>query len=378
MTPRKALGVLALLAFLAWAPIVHAQNSVEVAPGYTAREAVLLPSAGGTTDLLLLSQPDSAPEAASLVEWLHLDHDGAVVSRLPIDIAARSTTGFSLQAARLGNGEVALFAPSPFKASGARTMLAGLLRLSAEGRVLHTAALGHPSFADETYRKSPDSVLYANAVVPAPDGTLALVGVYGSDPYVPWWAHCTSDGTLIADGDELRPMPGPGVTGASFDADGSLRIVTESSQRAQGQFDTVLHVYSPRGSLKEQPILAERGGELTVSAFTAQELALIVREPKPAISFFTRTGQLLRSTPWTDPIPQRIIADGDGLAALESADGKRNQILRIDSTGKIAWRSAPGLFLALARAPDGELRVLELLTDAKGSHARLRRLPAIR
>ncbi len=373
---------LAFVLALLGCTVASAEPVIDVAKGYEPAQASIVLGADGALGLALVSinkdlafldleTPSSRP---TKLEFMRLGRDGKVLARVslpqgPMPYGANMT----VVTAALPGGEFALF----LRASQARTSseLAEILRLSSDGKVLHRASVGRPKglAPNQGY----EDQIYANFLTAAPDGTLFVGGGFSGGPFIPWWGHYTVDGMKLAGGADLNITPGPGITSVAFDSDGGFRVAG-SHFSGLDQFDAVLNVYDASGRLKTRKVILRQGGEYGVSIFTDSGLVFIgdSRKNDSAVRFFDRNGTLRRSTPWKENykdspdaplLPEALIADGAGLAGLLGEDAKMKQIVRIDSAGKLAWRSAPDNYLALVRASDGALLSVAVHKDDQGN-----------
>jgi hypothetical protein len=373
-------GRLIFLSFAAAAIGVPGTSSAEailLADGYKPGTATLAAAPGGGTYVLLQSidrdgGPGEAGRHPRQLEFYRLRPDGGVAAAASLDKEGRELSG-KPRLAVLPGGDVAAFLPLEPRENG-RPTLARLLRLSPDGEVRHDAAIGHPNYGSATCRKQLDGMLYANRMVAGPRGTVLVGGGYCGGPYVPWWGHFTADGVKLAEGDDMTWSPGPGVTDARFEADGSFRLAG-SRLGATGRFDAVIGLYGVDGVLKTRRTLMEGGGEVGIPLFTGSGIAFLGQGRGNALGMYTfdRDGQPVGTAPWTgsDHLPESLIADGDTLAGLMALPGGAHEIVRIPATGpatgKIAWRSPALVALDLASSPTG-LRALVEQRDGDGRY----------
>ncbi len=346
-----------------------AAEPIEMERGYKPGAASLAVARDGGTFVVLQSvdrdvRPGDAPKRATLLEFLRFRRDGGLYGAATLPPVGKRAEGVP-RIAVLPSGEVALFAPGGYP-DGPRS-IAQLLRLSADGEVRHRADVGEPA---------PDSgncgngLLYANVLESGPEGTLLVGGGRCDGPNTPWWVHLSADGRKLAEGSDSGFTPGPGVTAAAFEADGRFRLAG-SHFSGMGKFDATLSFHRADGRLEARHTLLQQGGEVGWTLFTSDGVVFIGdgRRDDSAVRFYDRDGKLLRSTPWPEKnLPTSLIADGDGIAGLLGDFDGLAQIVRIDSSGRIAWRSPPANYLSLARAPDGALRTLVSRADEKGGY----------
>ncbi len=357
-------------------PMAAPAAPLDVAEGYKPAAAAIAAAPDGGTFVVLQSRDRDASlgntdRRPPRLEFFRLHSDGTAAAHTVLPEQEEVSSEFAPRVAVLSGGDLAVFVAFAPRDAGRRT-LAHLLRLSPEGTLRHSADIGHPNYASAAWRTGPDGMLYANALVAGPrDTVIAGGGCYGG-PYIPWWGHFTADGVKLAEGDDLNMTPGPGVTDAAFAADGRFRLLG-SHFNGLGKFDATLALYAADGKIEARHTLLAQGGEVGWSLFTAHGIVFIgdSRKDDSAVRFYDRDGKQLSSTPWPEQyVPTGLIADGDGVAGLVGDwSDKPQQILRVDGTGKIVWRSAPDDYLALMRGADGALRALVTRHDANNNYA---------
>jgi hypothetical protein len=75
-------------------------------------------------------------------------------------------------------------------------------------------------------------------------------------------------------------------------------------------------------------------------------------------------GKVLGRAPWPFDQTRRLIADGDGVAAVVcAAAGPLCFVVRAGADGKIRWQSQPGSFTDIARTPDGQIVAVSWSAD---------------
>ena len=84
----------------------------------------------------------------------------------------------------------------------------------------------------------------------------------------------------------------------------------------------------------------------------------------PALVRLDEQSKVLASAPWPFDETRRLIADGDGVAAVVcAAAGPLCFVVRARVDGKIGWQSPPGSFTDIARTPDGQIVAVSWSAD---------------
>jgi hypothetical protein len=185
-----------------------------------------------------------------------------------------------------------------------------------------------------------------------------LAGGYGSGPYAWWLGKFTLDGIRL-----WQAGPGTGfperVAVMERRLDGSwLGLVTEMLPRGGG-LDWFFHRYAADGRLLRRTRLQHLvGHEVAV----LRDGAVLVgtsddAAPRPELVFIDDHGRVRRRAPWPFTETLRLIAVGDGFAAIvqdSAAADAPSRIVRADGQGAIRWHSAPAAdVFAIVAAPDG-------------------------
>ncbi|HEX2887904.1 hypothetical protein, partial [Vineibacter terrae] len=296
------------------------------------------------------------PASEARVELLKLAPDGRLVWRRTLPVREKiGIEGFAISSLGVviaGNGELAVVwsANDPDMSRGPRRRFATLLRLDADGNVKSDSAIGPPSPAHG--RNDPHGYYELYVYQAAAPDALLLGGGFGSGPYA-WWM-----GKFGLDGRRLwQAGPGTGfperVAAAGARPDGSwLSLVTE--QPRDGGLAWFIRRYAADGRLLARTRLPQPvENEATV---LRHGCALVTSADM--LDFVDDTGRLLRRAPWPFAQTLRLMADGDGIAAIVEASADMRRVVRADALGAIRWRSATADATDIAPTPDGQLAAL--------------------
>src|SRR5262249_30314001 len=84
-------------------------------------------------------------------------------------------------------------------------------------------------------------------------------------------------------------------------------------------------------------------------------------QSKDGLIFINDGGGVVRRAPWPFPFTRWAIADGDGLVAAVGDDDEGfgpSRIVRVDSRGRIRWRSAIDEFSEAVPTQDGQIAAI--------------------
>lgn len=319
------------------------------------------------------------PATAARIDLVAVASDGELKRRQTLPATEKITfNGFaiaSLGIVTASSGDHAVFwsANDPdIPARGDRSRFATLLHLAADGGVKKTSAIGPPNVA----RGRTDARAYYELYVyaPTPDNAVLLGGGFGSGPYAWWMGKFNLDGVRL-----WQAGPGNGfperVAAAARRLDGSwLSLVTEMPR--SGGLDWVIRRNAADGTALSRTRLPMPVGYEAAVLRNGSVLIANAGDGRAAaqeLVFVDDRGHIRRRSPWPFAQTLRLIADGDGLAAIveddAASDGQRT-VVRADATGAIRWRSAAADVTEIMRTPDGHIAAL-VRTGKDGEGLRL-------
>lgn len=380
---RSRRVILAVLALCFAAPAVHAQPAPRPEPRVASRESIaaapdrkidaaarLVLAPDGSGHVLMVSL-GTAGKPPTLVELVNFDRAGKTTGRHTI--ASFSAEHFSLaetQLLRLPSGELLVATPDPNLAG--RPGHGALLRLSADGRILHRAPV-HPPHDVPAYDRNPIFRFQFNKMVSTSDGNVVVGGNYGLGPSNWWWGKFTPNGLRLAEQtakvfflstvDALSPTP-----------DGGFRMV---SRDLRGEVsDMVLLRHSATGARRSRTVLLEKS-ESHQAAFTSDGRIVVVKYEEPnRLLIFSAEGTLLKEMPWTSPADWwivQVVSDGTGVVLQEQSQRADfpSQLIRLDREGGVVWQTQPARYLdAVAHGPE----IVALVLEDEGKTATIVRL----
>ncbi|HJQ58659.1 MAG TPA: hypothetical protein VJ890_17250 [Vineibacter sp.] len=319
------------------------------------------------------------PAREAWVELLAVAADGALKWRRALPIRDKVTSsGLSISSlgviAASAGGIVVVWSPNdPPEPRAPRSQIATMLRLGTDGTVRKASPIGPPSAT----RAVNDPAAYYELYVyrATPDNGVLLAGGYGSGPYAWWMGKFNLDGIRL-----WQAGPGNGfperVASLERRLDGSwLGLVTEMVPRGSG-LDWVIRRYAADGKLLRRTRLAPPVGQ---EVAVLRDGAVLVAPSEESATqaelvFVDDHGRVRRRTPWPFATTLRLIAAGDGLAAIvreSDAAEAPSFVVRADAQGVIRWRGpAVADVHSIVALPDG--RIAALLRDtAEASALRL-------
>ena len=350
-------------------PRVVSRESITAAPGRKLdRYAKLALAPDGTGHVLLASVgTDKQP---TIVELVRFDRAGKTTGRHTI--ATFTSDDFWLlrtQLLALPSGELLVVTPDRNLAGVPGR--GGLLRLSADGKVLHRAPL-HPPH-DSPDRNNTDYNFDIAKLVATSDGNVVVGGSYGLGPNSWWWAKFTPNGVRLAE-QSAQFFFLSTVDALSPTSDGGFLMVSRDFK--DDTSNIVLQRHSPGGARLSRTLLLEKS-EAHQVAFTSDGRIVVVKYGDPGqMLFFAADGKRLKEMPWTTPEywwVAQLASDGTGVLLREETerDGFASQLARLDRDGAVVWKTPKGTYLDAASR--GE-EIVALVLENEGQAATIVRL----
>ena len=381
LRPRRL--ILAALALCVVAPSLRAQSGPPPEPRVASRETfaaapgrkieayaklALAPDGSGH---VLMASVGGVGGPPTLVELVSFDRAGKTVGRHTI--ASFKGENFWLaetQLLRLPSGELLVATPHPDLAGAPGW--GALLRLSANGKVLHRAPIHAPHDVPAADR-NPFFHFQFNKMASTSDGNVLVGGNYGIGPSSWWWGKFTPNGLRLAEQTARLFVP------ATVDAfqptqDGGFLMVFRDFR--DNTTDVVLQRHSATGARQSRTMLLEKS-ESHQAAFMSDGGIVVVKYADPnRMLFFAPDGKLLKEMPWTSPENWWVVqlaAVGTGLVLREESQRADfpSQLFRLDRDGGVVWKTPPAKYLDVVA--HGE-EIVALLLEDEGRTAAIVRL----
>ena len=381
LRPRRL--ILAALALCVVAPSLRAQSGPPPEPRVASRETfaaapgrkidayskiALAPDGSGH---VLIASVGPATKLPTLVELVSFDRTGKPTGRHTIaTLASEDFWLAETQLLRLPSGELLIATPNRDLAG-----LPGrgaLLRLSADGKILHRGAIPPPHDVPAAER-IPEYHFQFARMISTSDGNVVVGGNYGIGPSSWWWGKFTPNGTRLAEQtakvyvpatvDALRPTP-----------DGGFLMVFRDDR--ENTTDVILQRHSATGARLSRTMLLEKS-ESHQAMFTSDGRIVVVKYDEPnRMLFFDADGKRLKEMPWTSPENWWVVqlaAVGTGLVLREESQRAdfSSQLFRLDRDGGVVWKTPPAKYLDVVA--DGE-EIVALLLEDEGKTAAILRL----
>ena len=332
--------------------------------------------ADGTHYIVLSSFQPSAdgilPARSARIELLAYNRDGTQKFRtlLPVQagIGPRGFNASSLGVAAMPSGETAIFLSSSNQAmalpQGERSVTS-IYRLTAGGVVRRSTPV------PPAVPGNPASYYQTKFYLPTSDSGLLVGGGFGPGPFNWWIGKFDSEGRRL-----WQAGPGPGypedVYGLALKADGSISAAVQEIERVQALSQWYIARFAADGTLRDRTPFNTQGTSFAllpggwVSALSRFDTAR-----PPEIVRLDELGNVTGRAPWHYGQTRRMIADGNGFAAVvcDTIDGPPCYVVRAAVDGKVRWQSAPATISDIARTPDGQIAAV--LWSDDGLSARL-------
>jgi hypothetical protein len=281
----------------------------------------------------------------TIVELVSFDRSGKTTGRQTIaTINADDFWLYRTQLLALPSGELMVVTPDRDLAGVPGR--GGLLRLSADGKVLHRAPL-HPPHDVPAADRGGDNNFDIARMVATSDGNVVVGGSYGIGPNSWWWAKFTPNGVRLAEQSALRFFLST-VDALRATSDGGFLMVTRDFDDNTG--DVVLERHSATGARLGRTLLLQKS-EAHQAAFTSDGRIVLVKSEEPnRMLFFDADGRLLKEMPW--PSPERwsvvqVVGAGTGVVLREETQVPdfSARLTRLDRDGVVAWQTANDKYL---------------------------------
>jgi hypothetical protein len=325
-------------------PRVVSRESIAAAPGQKLDRYAKLALAPDSTGYVLLASLGASAKQPTIVDLVRFDRAGKTTGRHTITtFTADDFWLLRTQLLALPSGE--LLVVTPERSLAGVPGRGGLLRLSADGKVLHRAPL-HPPH-DSPDRNNPNYNFDIAKLAATSDGNVVVGGSYGLGPNSWWWAKFTPNGVRLAEQSAQRFFLST-VDALSPTPDGGFLMVTREFD--DNTSDVVLERHSPGGARQSRTLLLEKT-EVPQAAFTSEGRIVVVKYGEPGQMFiFGADGKLLKEMPWTTPEywwAAELVSDGAGVVLREETarDGFAAQLTRFDRDGAVVWKTPKGMYV---------------------------------
>ena len=374
-----------LLVLLCGPAVAHSQTAAEPpAPRVTLDVALPLPAdhrlsgfgppgrlavgADGSIYVATSSFQPSAdgvlPARSAHIEVQAYAPDGKPKYRTPLPVQAGvGPMGFnaeSLGVVAFPSGQAAVFLSS----SNTRVALpqdersvTTLFRIDAAGKLQSaTSVLPAASVSGAFYR--------VKSYLPTADDGLLVAGGFGPDPFN-WWI-----GRFDAQGRRAwQAGPGPAypedVYGLATAADGTVLAIIQEVGQSSGLSQWYVARFAADGTPQGRAPFNTLGTTFVrLPAYWVSAVDVFQTSNGPGLVRLDDQGKVLGRAPWPFDQTRRLIADGDGIAAVVcAAAGPLCFVVRAGTDGTIRWQSAPGSFSDIARAADGQIVAISWSAD---------------
>lgn len=308
---------------------------------------------------------DGMPPARSArIELAAYGTDGAQKYRtmLPVQagVGPRGFNAESLGVVARASGESAVFLSS----SNTRVALpqnersvTTLFHIDARGKVLRAAPVPPATnVAGAFYR--------VRSYVPTADNSLLVGGGYGPDPFN-WWI-----GKFDAESRRAwQAGPGPAypedVYGLAARPDGSVSAIIQEVGQMSGLSQWYVASFAADGTARGRAPFSGLGTSFALlPGYWVSAVDIFQGAGAPGLVRLDEQGNVLGRASWPFDQTRRLIADGNGVAAVVcAAAGPLCFVVRAGVDGTIRWQSAPGTFSDIARTPDGQIVAVSWSAD---------------
>ena len=304
------------------------------------------------------------PARSARIELLAYGRDGKQKYRsmLPVQagVGAKGFNVESLGVVAFPSGETAMFLSS----SNTRIALpqdersvTTLFRIDASGKVVRSSPVPPAGTVSGAFYRT-------KSYVPTADNGLLVGGGYGADPFNWWIGKFDSQGQRA-----WQAGPGPAypedVYGLTVRPDGGVVAIVQEVQQMSGLSQWYVARFSGDGTpLGRAPINTLGPSFAALPGFWVSAVDIFQTANPPQLVRIDDQGNVLGSAPWPYDQTRRLIADGNGVAAIVcAAAGPLCFVARAGVDGKVRWQSQPGSFTDIARTPDGQIAAVSWSAD---------------
>ncbi len=163
--------------------------------------------------------------------------------------------------------------------------------------------------------------------------------------------------------------PGPAypedVYGLAVKPDGSVSAIIQEVGQMSGLSQWTVARFAADGTPQGRSPFNTLGTSFVLlPGFWVSAIDVFQTANAPALVRLDEQGKVLGRAPWPFDQTRRLIADGDGVAAVVcAAAGPLCFVVRASVDGKIRWQSPPGSFTDIARTPDGQIVAVSWSAD---------------
>ena len=304
------------------------------------------------------------PVKSARIELLAYTRDGTQRYRTMLPVQAGvGRSGFnaeSLGVVAYPSGEAAVFLSS----SNTRIALpqdersvTTLFRIDSSGKVLRASPVPPAANVSGGFYRT-------KFYLPTADNGVLVGGGYGADPFN-WWI-----GKFDAESRRSwQAGPGPAypedVYGLAVRPDGGVSAIIQEVGQMSGLSQWYVARFGPDGSPQGRSPFNTLGSSFAMlPGFWVSAVDIFQTAAGPGLVRLDEQGNVLGRAAWPFDQTRRLIADGNGVAAVVcAASGPLCFVVRASVDGKIRWQSEPGSFTDIARTPDGQIVAVSWSAD---------------
>jgi hypothetical protein len=304
------------------------------------------------------------PARSARIELLAYTSDGAQKYRTMLPLQAGvEPSGFSTESlgvVAFPSGQAAMFLSSSNKRVALpqdERSVTTLYRIDATGKVLRAAPVPPAATVDGAFYRT-------RSYLPTPDNGLVVGGGYGPDPFN-WWI-----GKFDAQGQRAwQAGPGPAypedVFGLAVRPDGGISAVIQEVGQMSGLSQWYIARFAADGTPQGRAPFSPLGTSFAaLPGFWVSAVDIFQTKGAPGLVRLDEQGNVLGRAAWPFAQTRRLIADGNGVAAIVcAAAGPLCFVVRAGVDGKAQWQSPPGSFTDIVRTPDGQIAAVAWSAD---------------
>jgi hypothetical protein len=304
------------------------------------------------------------PARSARIELLAYASNGAQKYRTMLPVQAGvGRNGFnaeSLGVVAFPSGEAALFLSS----SNTHTALpqdeaatTTLFRIDANGKVLRATSVPPAATVNGAFYRTRFYLATA-------DNGVLVGGGFGPDPFN-WWIGKFDSQSQRA----WQAGPGPAypedVYGLAVKPDGSVTAIIQEVGQMSGLSQWYVARFGADGTAQGRSPFNTLGTSFAaLPGFWVSAVDIFQTANPPQLLRLDEQGNVLGRAAWPFDQTRRLIADGDGVAAIVcAAAGPLCFVVRAGVDGKIRWQSPAGSFTDIVRTPDGQIAAVSWSAD---------------